>query len=1290
MSLRVKRIGSDLSLIAIITSILLMSLLTLFGQGASTAEAENETPIPNLFTAGETAKGTFALVADDEMEERLHAVSINMSALSATEIRLNPFAGLNVIAHHEKSTFGAEGSFVWQGSLADERFSEVYLSFNQGILVGKIKRGTGEVYELRYTPDDCPVLPEEDSRCEHVPASPVATQDLLPLSVASPASVVETRGATSTPPPDDGSVVTLMVLYTPAARDAAGGTAAIKAEIDLVMAKINQGAVNSQLNFAFQLVHSGEISASEAISYPGGIINNLQLFPEVGQLRDQYAADLVSIWQEQLEATESGSGFQFSENDMRRSEWGFHRVRRHSALTSYTVIHEIGHNMGAGHDFYTPATLQSQLEHRVHPYAFGYADETAGFFTIMGGPSGPNPPDAQINYFSNPLVFTRGVPVGTVYSPTSGYGNDNARVLNEVAFLVSNYRISPSTDQTFIVDTVVDDWRLIGCQDGVPHDCSLRGAIRLANADITTRPYTITLATAQTYLLTETSSLYYDDDYNTYGDFDVKTDITIEGNGSTVDGNNLRGVFQIHGSKGALTLRNTTVRGGNTTGSGGGVLNQSGRVTLINSHLISNTAQIGGGGLHNSGQVLLQNSSVISNVSSGIGGGVFHQAGVMRIENTTLAYNRATSLGGGIYAVSPLTLSHSTVSTNTTASHGGGIYAFSPLTVLSTTVAANQAVETGGGIVNYGPSTFINTNITNNRSQTRYGGGALLLGSATIEHSQFQGNQANLYGGGLVAVGPSLDIANTQVTSNTAGTEGGGMSGSAVVVAEEITVASNRSGTSGGGIHWTGNISLRESQIVSNTAMVDGGGAHLSAPNVWLTDTVIMSNTAGGNGGGVIGSAVSSMDEVTIAHNHSGATGGGVHWTGNTTLSQSQVFSNTAAVDGGGLHLSAATVRLTDTSILSNAVSRNGAGLNHAGSQLFITGTTFRNNKINAQGNNGAGGGIYTSAATTITLSTIMSNTTEFFGSGILAGSNLTVLSSTISHNQGGGWPGAIYAFGPTLIRGSTVAYNQRGIVVRDDPLRIENSTISHNQEHGIWLHQSGASAYLTHTTVVSNTGAGIFVENDRTVTMTAYASIIAHNLTNSCSGNRLVKQSQGDNLTSDSSCGLVATGDTVAGNTLLGPLALHGGLTASHMPLAGSPARDTVPAGNCTVARDQRGWARPYNTACDKGSIEYRPESSPIPPIISMGITGNGTPTFNWGTNSANCSYTIYRSSNPYADFAVLGTVSSAPYTDPNGAGTPAANYFYRVTAGSCPAGTQTADSKTMGVFNFALKPGN
>ena len=91
-----------------------------------------------------------------------------------------------------------------------------------------------------------------------------------------------------------------MVAYTPAARAADGGTAAIEARIALAVAETNQSYVNSGLTQRIKLVHAMETNPGDAPNNFSADLTALQdhtdgIFDDVDAARETYYADMVGL-----------------------------------------------------------------------------------------------------------------------------------------------------------------------------------------------------------------------------------------------------------------------------------------------------------------------------------------------------------------------------------------------------------------------------------------------------------------------------------------------------------------------------------------------------------------------------------------------------------------------------------------------------------------------------------------------------------------------------------------------------------------------------------------------------------------------------------------------------------------------------------------------------------------------------------------------------------------------------------------------------------------------------------
>lgn len=260
----------------------------------------------------------------------------------------------------------------------------------------------------------------------------------------SPNDAIEPPGAASRPtarsltamtetsvPADDGSLFDLLVVYTPAARTAAGGTAAIEAIVDLAVANTNLAYQNSLIHPRVRLVGVSEVNYVES----GSGNTDLQrlsthgdgYIDEVHALRDELKADLVCMITNSMLGL-CGVAYQMTEASASFESSAFSVVHR-SCASALTVPHELGHNMGCKHDRDTTGGCG-------FGDAYGYREApTGGFRTVMA-----YAPGTQIPYFSNPDVLYKGRPTGTPLDqpkPTC-----NARAINVNASIVANFRVS--------------------------------------------------------------------------------------------------------------------------------------------------------------------------------------------------------------------------------------------------------------------------------------------------------------------------------------------------------------------------------------------------------------------------------------------------------------------------------------------------------------------------------------------------------------------------------------------------------------------------------------------------------------------------------------------------------------------------------------------------------------------------------------------------------------------------------------------------------------------------------
>src|SRR5829696_3719196 len=325
--------------------------------------------------------------------------------------------------------------------------------------------------------------------------------------------------------------------------------------------------------------------------------------------------------------------------------------------------------------------------------------------------------------------------------------------LTMVALVMAVVLASPAWAATFTVDRI-DDPDLSTtptadeCTDAA-NDCSLRGAITAANANVGDDTIdigvtgTVNLTAALPDLSTSIAIEGPGDDQltvrrDTGGDYriftvtgDTTTEVSISGMTiSNGNANNCGGIS--HEDNGTLAISGSTISGNTAVLNGGGICIRSfpSTLTVTDSTISGNSAGIIGGGIDNGsdGSVTVTGSTISGNTvagasfGSGAGGGIHNDHnGPLTITNSTISGNTVPasadgSFGGGegggilseIFADGTTTrIINSTISGNTAAGDGaigGGVFNSRGATVIEfSTITLNTASDgAGSGVASFG------------------------------------------------------------------------------------------------------------------------------------------------------------------------------------------------------------------------------------------------------------------------------------------------------------------------------------------------------------------------------------------------------------------------------------------------------------------------------------------------------------------------------------------------------------------------------------------------------------
>jgi hypothetical protein len=171
-------------------------------------------------------------------------------------------------------------------------------------------------------------------------------------------------------------------------------------------------------------------------------------------------------------------------------------------------------------------------------------------------------------------------------------------------------------------------------------------------------------------------------------------------------------------NSGMVAITHSVIEGNSVTGSGGGVWNLNGGVSLTQTTIRNNTAYEGGGVNSYGSHVEMGGVNIAGNVATGgHGGGIYHGGGTLFVDNATVSDNSAGAAaanGGGIYqnADGNLTLTNVTLAENTAGNFGGGLYHYGRYAILTNvTIANNTAGVAGDAIYEESPMTAENPGV---------------------------------------------------------------------------------------------------------------------------------------------------------------------------------------------------------------------------------------------------------------------------------------------------------------------------------------------------------------------------------------------------------------------------------------------------------------------------------------------------------------------------------------------------------------------------------------------------
>ena len=727
---------------------------------------------------------------------------------------------------------------------------------------------------------------------------------------------------------DDGTVIDLMVVYTAAARIAAGGTASIVARINSAVADTNQAFTNSLINTSVSLVHTQEVVYAETgdslTDLPRLVDPNDGFLDEVHPLRDQQAADIVALWVASLEV-----GGRILERLNPSGVSGFHEMRQ-AEWSGLTMAHELGHNLGCAHD-----RANEFFGDNYFSYSLGFHEPGGAWHTIMAV-APPNTP--LIPHFSNPSVSFGGLPTGVaVGQPLEA---DCAATINLTRHIVANFRVAAvaGLPAVLFVDasapvggdglswaTAFDDLQEALCQaarsQGAVQQVWVAAGTYVPDRGTGLRQMSFRLQNGLViyggFAGTETMLAQRDPVANvTRLSGDIGTPLDASDNAMhVVVAENVGATAVLDGfiiSDGNADIANVFF---NDTG--GGMRSETASPTIANCTFSNNAATLGAAMGNFVGSAAAVSTCTFSNnTATTAGGAVQNDASAPSFTGCSFVGN-ASPLGGAMRNLnaSPM-LASCTFDSNTTgaggsggamandgtstpvlntcgfmnnsADTGGAIYSFACNPVLTgCTFTLNSAVFGGGAVTNGGGALASLTGCTFTTNMAGFGGAVYCFNNsdAAISQCMFTGNSANdagavyVFNAGPTIRGCTFDQNSAEVVPSGIGGAMANVNGSTTLVSNS-TFTANTAGFSGGAVQNDNSpAAFVNCGFFGNVADWSGGAMENIATSTTITGCVFSGNNAVNCCGGGIaefGNANSVMANVTMSGNHAGSAGGGI------------------------------------------------------------------------------------------------------------------------------------------------------------------------------------------------------------------------------------------------------------------------------------------------------------------------------------------------------------------------------------------------------------------------------
>lgn len=403
--------------------------------GFASQVAPESASVVDLFVEVQDAVATVPANNEKARRERLGALRLDVLEQSAARrggfgrLALPLFDGEVLVTRIDHVERAANDGWVWSGTVEGSVEGSVLLSVVGDAVSGSI-RTEDKLYAVRYAGAGLHAIAEIDEDrfepCANGSSEAAGVHTHKARDVAQPSgSSTSSAAAVANNPP----TIDVVVVYTPQARTAQGGTNAINALINLAISETNDAYVKSQVNQELRLQATQEMTGYTESGSFSTELNRLTsktdaYLNEAHTLRSTWGADAVAMIVAGSQYCGIAHLMSFPSNSFKTQ--AFSVTARTCATGYYSFGHELGHNFGSTHD-------RANAGGGAFQYSFGYRTPNNQYRTIMA-----YSPGSRIRRFSNPNITYAGFVMG-IAAPSSNSA-ENWKSLNNSSPYTSQWK----------------------------------------------------------------------------------------------------------------------------------------------------------------------------------------------------------------------------------------------------------------------------------------------------------------------------------------------------------------------------------------------------------------------------------------------------------------------------------------------------------------------------------------------------------------------------------------------------------------------------------------------------------------------------------------------------------------------------------------------------------------------------------------------------------------------------------------------------------------------------------